>query len=42
MPLLIKNVTGETPFVGTFIFGEQGFLPRVGNVHGNLVSKMVV
>ena len=42
MPLLIKNVMGETPFIGTFTFGEQGFLPGVGNVHGNLASSMVV
>lgn len=41
IPLLVKNIMGETPFIGTFAFGEQGFLPGVGNVHGNLASSMV-
>ena len=41
IPLLVKNIMGETPFIGTFTFGEQGFLPGAGNVHGNLASSMV-
>lgn len=42
MPSLIKNVMGETPFVGVFTFGEQGYLPGAGNYHANLVTSMVV
>ncbi|MEN3046569.1 MAG: FIST N-terminal domain-containing protein [Candidatus Hydrothermales bacterium] len=39
---LVKSVVGNAPFLGTFTFGEQGFLPAVGNIHGNLVSSMVL
>lgn len=42
MVALIKSVIEDTPFLGTFTFGEQGFLPGFGNVHGNLVSSMVL
>lgn len=44
MPSLIKKSIGsETPFIGTFTFGEQGYVPAAGrNVHGNLVNSMVV
>jgi hypothetical protein len=42
MPVLIKNVIGDVPFIGTFTFGEQGFLKGVGNVHGNLVNSMII
>jgi len=42
MPLLISNSIGDVPFIGTFTFGEQGFLPGVGNRHGNLVNSMII
>lgn len=42
LPLLVNNVLGNKPFVGTFTFGEQGFIEGVGNEHGNLVNSMVV
>lgn len=42
MSLLIKNAIGDVPFLGTFTFGEQGFFPGLGNVHGNLVSSLVI
>lgn len=42
IPPLVKDGLVGAPFIGTFTFGEQGFLPGVGNVHGNLVSVAVV
>lgn len=42
MPFLIKDAIGAIPFIGTFTFGEQGFLSGVGNLHGNLISSMVI
>jgi hypothetical protein len=42
IPLLVNDGLVGAPFIGTFTFGEQGFLPGAGNVHGNLVSAMVV
>ena len=42
MPVLVKTAIGDAPFIGTFTFGEQGHIRRVGNLHGNLVNSMVV
>ncbi|MDI6592031.1 MAG: FIST N-terminal domain-containing protein [Patescibacteria group bacterium] len=42
MPLLVKEVIGNIPFIGTFTFGEQGFVPDIGNHHGNLVNSIVL
>jgi len=42
IPLLVKDALVGAPFIGSFTFGEEGFLPGVGNVHGNLVSAAVV
>ena len=44
MPLLVNDALGRrgVPFIGTFTFGEQGFLPGVGNKHGNLVNSMII
>jgi hypothetical protein len=42
MPQLLRNAIGETPLIGTFTFGEQGYLEGVGNVHGNLVNSIVI
>lgn len=42
MPLLVKEVIGDTPFIGTFTFGEQGYVPEIGNHHGNLVNSIVI
>jgi hypothetical protein len=42
MPVLVKTVIGDAPFIGTFTFGEQGHIREVGNLHGNLVNSMIV
>lgn len=42
MPSLVGTVIGDAPFIGTFTFGEQGYIAGVGNVHGNLVNSMIV
>lgn len=42
MPVLVKTAIGDAPFIGTFTFGEQGHIPGVGNVHGNLVNSMII
>ena len=42
IPLLINNELGKIPFIGTFTFGEQGFVPGIGNMHGNLVNSIVI
>jgi len=42
MPLLVNKVLKGAPFIGTFTFGEQGYIPGIGNLHGNLVSSMVI
>ncbi len=42
IPLLINNELGDIPFIGTFTFGEQGFIQKVGNRHGNLANSMIV
>ncbi len=42
MPVLVKTAIGDAPFIGTFTFGEQGHIPSIGNVHGNLVNSMIV
>ena len=41
MPLLVEEAIG-IPFIGTFTFGEQGYISGVGNKHGNLVNSMVL
>lgn len=42
MPLLVKEVIGDIPFIGNFTFGEQGYVPGIGNHHGNLVNSIVI
>ncbi|MDO9528503.1 MAG: FIST N-terminal domain-containing protein [Syntrophales bacterium] len=42
MPSLVGSVIGDAPFIGTFTFGEQGYIVGVGNCHGNLVNSMIV
>jgi hypothetical protein len=42
IPLLINSELGGIPFVGTFTFGEQGFVSGIGNMHGNLVNSMII
>lgn len=42
MPLLVKEVIGDIPFIGTFTFGEQGFVPGIGSHHGNLVNSIIL
>ncbi len=41
MPLLVEEAIG-VPFIGTFTFGEQGYISEIGNKHGNLVNSMVI
>jgi len=41
LPLLVGQTIGA-PFIGTFTFGEQGFIEGVGNVHENLANSIVV
>ncbi len=41
IPLLVEETIG-VPFIGTFTFGEQGYISGVGNKHGNLVNSMVI
>jgi hypothetical protein len=43
MPLLIKRALGsKVPFIGPFTLGEQGYVPNLGNVHGNLVNSITL
>ena len=42
MPALVKTAIGDAPFIGTFTFGEQGHIPGVGNVDGNLANSMII
>jgi hypothetical protein len=42
MVSLVKQTLGNAPFIGAFTFGEQGFLPGVGNHHGNLINSMII
>ena len=42
MPVLVKTVIGDAPFIGTFTFGQQGHIQGVGNIHGNLAHSMIV
>ncbi len=41
LPLLVEQ-TVDVPFIGTFTFGEQGFIEGVGNIHENLANSMVI
>jgi len=41
LPLLVQQ-TIDAPFIGTFTFGEQGFIEGIGNVHENLANSIVV
>ncbi len=42
MPGLIRRAIGNAPFIGTFTFGEQGYIRGIGNYHNNLVNWMIV
>ncbi|MCD4779910.1 MAG: FIST C-terminal domain-containing protein [Candidatus Omnitrophica bacterium] len=42
LPLLVNSVLRGVPYIGTFTFGEQGYVYGIGNMHGNLVSTMVL
>jgi hypothetical protein len=41
LPLLVGNAIGDTPYLGVFTVGEQGYIPGVRNVSANLVESMV-
>jgi hypothetical protein len=38
----INRALGSKPFIGVFTFGELGFFPGIGNLHGNLMSSSIV
>lgn len=38
----INRALRGKPFIGVFTFGEQGFFPGVGNLHGNLMSSSII
>lgn len=38
----INEALGGAPFIGVFTFGEQGFFPGIGNLHGNLMSSAII
>jgi hypothetical protein len=42
LPLEVNQELQNTPFIGNFGFGEQGYLFGMGNLHGNLVSSVIV
>ena len=42
MSLLVEGVIGDVPLIGTFTFGEQGFVPGIGNHHGSLINSIVL
>lgn len=42
VPLIIDGLGKTAPFIGTFTFGEQGYLPGIGSRHGNLVNSMII
>jgi len=39
---MVNRVLNKAPFLGAFTFGEQGFIPGVGNRHQNLINSMIV
>jgi hypothetical protein len=38
----LRSRLGDVPVLGLCTFGEQGFVPGVGNVHSNLSVSLVV
>jgi hypothetical protein len=42
MPVYVNQALGGAPWIGVFTFGEQGWLPGVGNHHGNLANSMII
>lgn len=38
----LNQIFGGAPFIGTFTFGEQGYVPGIGNRHQNLITNVVV
>lgn len=42
MSNMINSELKQIPFIGSYSFGEQGFLPGVGNRHGNLINSTIV
>lgn len=42
MPSLVRSVIGDAPFIGTFTFGEQGYIKEIGNIHSNLANSMII
>lgn len=42
MRLLLNETIGPVPYLTNFTFGEQGFVPGIGNLHGNLVNSIVL
>ena len=42
LPFLINYANSNAPFIATFTWGEQGYLPGVGCKHGNLLTSFLV
>jgi hypothetical protein len=42
MPLMINYTNNDAPFIAPFTWGEQGYFPRIGNKHGNLLTSFLV
>lgn len=38
----LNRVFGGAAFIGAFTFGEQGYVPGIGNRHQNLITNVVV
>jgi hypothetical protein len=42
MSYLVSQAIGDLPWLGVFTWGEQGHVPGVGNLHGNLMSSTLL
>ncbi len=42
MSYLVGQAIGDMPWLGVFTWGEQGHVPGVGNLHGNLMSSTLL
>ena len=42
MSYLVSQSMGDLPWLGVFSWGEQGHVPGVGNLHGNLMSSTLL
>jgi hypothetical protein len=42
MSFLLNAANGDSPFITSFTWGEQGHFPGIGNKHGNLLTSLLV